>query len=582
MAMTNSQARIGAIYVGYFDRAADPSGLDYWAGQLDNGVPLTSIAQSFSVQPEATALYPFLTHPTLRDAADFVVAIYRNLFNREVDDASLAFWVFELGLSRQVGPMILNIISGALHADLLTINNKTTIAVEYAQAFESAHRAWTPGDLASSRSVLSGVTSDPSSVTAAEAKIHDIVGQTLTLPPAASTMHLVAAGDAVMLDGTDGTIALTGADLAAYPAATYGTADKVISAGLAFVDAVAGATLDASANSAATSFDFGTGAVSGSDPVNAKLKYLGFTSYVASANGDTVATSASGQNVTGGAGADIIKMGVGLHAVTGGGGGDTFTVGAGTATISDLGAGGVDILVESGGAVSATLAANWTASSATNVTGGTVNVDVAGFHVSLGDVGGSVGWTLTNSRTGTTMSGSRNADTMTGGTGNDIIVGDAGNDTITGGRGADILIGGTGVNTFGSANNLGMVGQGVGPTATTFGATLRAGDTISFWNGVDQMADFFHGKLDVTNGATSPTDLFAADTTAIGSAGQVYVAYGTWDGTQFTIAAAFNPDTASSALLVQGDGATPLNSPANTGWVILTGIASALAAADFV
>ena len=143
---------------------------------------LTSIAQSFSVQPEATALYPFLAHPTLRDAGDFVVAIYRNLFNREVDDASLAFWVFELALSRQVGPMILNIISGALHADLLTINNKSKIAVEYAQAFETTHRTWTPSDLASSKSVLSGVTSDPASVTAAEAKIHDIVDASLTLP----------------------------------------------------------------------------------------------------------------------------------------------------------------------------------------------------------------------------------------------------------------------------------------------------------------------------------------------------------------------------------------------------------------
>ena len=582
MAITNSQASIGALYVGYFGRAADPAGVDYWAGQLDRGIPLTTIAQSFSVQSEATALYPFLTHPTLRDAGDFVVSIYLNLFNREVDDASLAFWVFELGLGRQVGPMILNIISGALHADLLTINNKTTIAVEYAQAFESAHRPWTPSDLASSRSVLSGVTSDPASVTAAEAKIHDIVGPTLTLSPAASTMHLVVADDTVMLGGTDGTLALTGADLAAYPAATYGTVDKVISAGLAFVDAQAGATLDASANSAATSFDFGTGAVSGSDSVNAKLKYLGFTSYVASPNGDTVTTSATSQNVTGGAGADTIKMGAGLHAVTGGGGADTFIVGAATATISDLGAGGVDILVETGGAVSATLAANWTASSATSVTGGTVSVDVAGFQVSLGNAGGSVGWTVTNSKTGTTMSGSPNADTMTGGDGNDIIFADAGNDTITGGRGADILIGGTGINTFGSGNNLGALGQGVAPTATTFGAALRAGDTITFRNGVDQIADFFRGKLDVTNGATPPTDLFAADTTARGNAGQVYVAYGTWDGTQFRVAAAFNADTASSALLVQGDGATPLNSAANTGWVILTGIASALVAADFV
>lgn len=582
MAITNSQARIGALYVGYFGRAAEPSGLDYWAAQLDNGMPLTTIAQSFSVQPEATALYPFLTHPTLRDAADFVVSIYLNLFNREVDDAGLAWWVFELGLGRLVGPMILNIITGALHADLATINNKSTIAVEYAQAFENAHRIWTPSDLASSRSVMSGVTSDPSSVTAAEAKIHHIIDPSLAFPPAAMTMHLTAVGDTVMLGATDGTIALNGADLATYPAATYGTVEKVIAAGLAFIDAGAGATLNASAATSATSFDFGTGVLGGGGSGNAKLMYLGFTSYVASSNGDTVATSATGQNVTGGAGADIIKLGVGLHAVTGGGGGDTFAVEAGTVTISDLGAGGADRLVESGGAVVATLAASWTASSATTVTGGTVSVDVAGFDISLGDAGGSVGWTLTNSKAGAVISGSNRADTISGGVGNDTIAGGAGNDTITGGRGADMLIGGAGVNTFGSGNDIGAVGEGVGPTTTNFGATLRVGDTIAFRNGVDQIADFLGSKLDVTNAATTPSNLFTTDTTARGNAGQVYVAYGTWDGTQFTIASGFNAQTASSALLVQGDGVTLLNSPTNTGWVVLVGIASPLVAADFV
>ena len=357
----------------------------------------------------------------------------------------------------------------------------------------------------------------------------------------------------------------------------------MISAGLAFVDAVRAQRWMPRPTAPPPASISVRGAVGGSDSVNAKLKFLGFTSYVASANGDTVTTSATGQNVTGGAGADIIRMGVGLHAVTGGAGADTFSVSAGTVTISDLGAGGVDILVQSGGVVSAALAASWTASNATSVTGGTVSVDVAGFDISLGDAGGSVGWTLTNSKAGAAISGSNNADTISGGTGNDVIAGLGGNDTIAGGRGADMLIGGAGINTFGSGNDIGAVGQGVGPTTTSFGAALRAGDTIAFRNGVDQIADFFSGsKLDVTNAATAPTNLFTTDTTALGNAGQVYVAYGTWDGAQFTIASAFNAQTASSALLVQGDGVTPLNSVSNTGWVVLAGLASALVAADFV
>lgn len=51
------QEMIGQLYVGYFGRAADPVGLDYWVTQLQGGMSLAAIANSFAVQPEATALY---------------------------------------------------------------------------------------------------------------------------------------------------------------------------------------------------------------------------------------------------------------------------------------------------------------------------------------------------------------------------------------------------------------------------------------------------------------------------------------------------------------------------------------------
>jgi hypothetical protein len=382
MAISVQESEIGSLFVGYFGRSVDPAGRAYWVGQLNNGTLLTSIAQSFSVQPEATALYPFLTHPTLRDAGDFVVAIYRNLFNREVDDAGLAFWVFELGLGRLVGPMILNIISGALHADLATINNKSTVAIEYAQAFDAVHKSWTPADLASSRSVLAGVTFDPATVKAAETKIHDIVNPTST--------------------------------------PLWG-----------------------------------------------------------SPNDDVLIGNAAMNTIQGYGGNDTL---------TGGDGVDTFRVDAGRDTITDLGAGGADIVqvLAAGATARATLVADWTASSPTS-NSGTANVDAAGFNVNLGAIFAGSGWTLTNSSaTGITMTGSALGDTIAGNLGNDTIDGSFGNDTINGGGGADSLTGGDGHDTFVFASR-----------ATTQTAAFLASDTDAA--NVDKILDFTGGGAAVAD-----------------------------------------------------------------------------------
>ena len=53
MAISAQEAQIGQLYVGYFNRSPDPAGLTYWVGQLNNGVALTSIADSFATLPSS-------------------------------------------------------------------------------------------------------------------------------------------------------------------------------------------------------------------------------------------------------------------------------------------------------------------------------------------------------------------------------------------------------------------------------------------------------------------------------------------------------------------------------------------------
>jgi Ca2+-binding RTX toxin-like protein len=136
--LTTKEA-ITAIYVGYFDRAPDPAGLNYWIGRYDEfkdgaadgdaGLTLQQIATSFSTQIESTSIYPFFDTPSVASAQAFITQVYLNLFNRSPDTAGLDYWTNELTSGAQpVGQIIMSIISGATNSaagnDVDTINNK--------------------------------------------------------------------------------------------------------------------------------------------------------------------------------------------------------------------------------------------------------------------------------------------------------------------------------------------------------------------------------------------------------------------------------------------------------------------------
>ena len=104
----------------------------------------------------------------------------------------------------------------------------------------------------------------------------------------------------------------------------------------------------------------------------------------------------SNDTLYGGAGWDNLTGAAGSDTMTGGGGVDTFNVDAGTDTITDLGYGGADVVkVSAGATANATLAANWTATSATS-NNGTAVIDAQGFAVNLSAATGSGSWIVLN------------------------------------------------------------------------------------------------------------------------------------------------------------------------------------------
>jgi hypothetical protein len=106
--------QITSLYIGYFGRAPDPEGLNYWVGRLADGFSLAEIAESFSVQAESQAKYPYLSNPNIASPQAFITQVYLNLFNRVPDAEGLAYWTAQLESGADVGDFILDVISGAV------------------------------------------------------------------------------------------------------------------------------------------------------------------------------------------------------------------------------------------------------------------------------------------------------------------------------------------------------------------------------------------------------------------------------------------------------------------------------------
>lgn len=160
---------ITKIYTGYYNRAPDPEGLAYWIGRSDAGMSAADIAQSYSVQPESTANYPYLVNPTLEGTTGFITAVYANLFNRAPDVEGLLYWISQLEAGRPVGSMILDIINGAVTApDKTILDNKVIAGIDWAtDAAADAGFTYNGLAAASARAVLAGINENTSSVDAA-------------------------------------------------------------------------------------------------------------------------------------------------------------------------------------------------------------------------------------------------------------------------------------------------------------------------------------------------------------------------------------------------------------------------------
>jgi hypothetical protein len=93
----STAAQAYRLFRAAFDRAPDKTGLGYWVSQLEHGMSLKDVAKGFIESAEFSA-----GAGSGSSTSFFVSALYRNVFDREPDEAGLRFWsnAIDTGTSR--------------------------------------------------------------------------------------------------------------------------------------------------------------------------------------------------------------------------------------------------------------------------------------------------------------------------------------------------------------------------------------------------------------------------------------------------------------------------------------------------
>jgi len=123
-----TSTQLQELYVAYFGRAADPTGLDYWKAR---GITTAAFAANMYAQPEFNSSYGSLTTESQ------VNQIYKNLFDREADVTGLTYWTQEIKLGNlQLAEIANHLIWAAQNNsgsadDKKALTNRAEAAVAY-------------------------------------------------------------------------------------------------------------------------------------------------------------------------------------------------------------------------------------------------------------------------------------------------------------------------------------------------------------------------------------------------------------------------------------------------------------------
>ncbi len=214
MATYTNAELVAQIYIGFYDRAPDPVGLQYWIGRLEAGVSVQDIGDSFAASPEASDTYPYFKFPGLLSPDDFLAQVYQNVFGRDIDDDGLDYYKARLESGESVGSVMASILGNAAtnddgeFPDQGVLANKVAVGLYWANEavetnadiYEADGATLNAAAKAAVAAVIAGVTDDPATVTAAEATADaffgggTVPGATINLDGSIGTAYVGTAG----------------------------------------------------------------------------------------------------------------------------------------------------------------------------------------------------------------------------------------------------------------------------------------------------------------------------------------------------------------------------------------------------
>lgn len=196
MATYNVQQQILELYVGWFNRVPDSTGINYWITQYDNGTSLNTISQKF--YEAATTQYSADTGYTTGMSTDALITkLYEGVFGRSGSLApnaqEIAYWAAKLtALGGDKGALVTQMVSEFKAFDtsdmpeLKAKQDTFTHKVQVAEVL-ALQNTYT-GDIAAGKAALAGVTADAASVTTAiNGDAAATAGKTFTLTSSVDT-----------------------------------------------------------------------------------------------------------------------------------------------------------------------------------------------------------------------------------------------------------------------------------------------------------------------------------------------------------------------------------------------------------
>ncbi|USX15515.1 DUF4214 domain-containing protein [Oxalobacteraceae bacterium OTU3CAMAD1] len=161
---TTFTTELQKLYVAYFNRPADPAGLEFWNTAVTNAGGSTAAASAaFAASAEYKAIYSGMSNTQI------ITQVYQNLFGHAPDPVGRTFWVKALDDKIfTIDQIVAEVANGAQGTDKTAFANKTTAAAAFTAAVDTdAEKAAYTGTDANNaaKAFIAKITTDASLAT---------------------------------------------------------------------------------------------------------------------------------------------------------------------------------------------------------------------------------------------------------------------------------------------------------------------------------------------------------------------------------------------------------------------------------